>query len=203
MTLIIGHRGASKAHRENTLEAFHGAGVLGADWVELDVRRTRDGEFVVHHDEFLGDGRAVAAVNGDELPKHVPSLGAAIEACGSLGVNVEVKNDPAEESFDPEHSMVPGLLETMRGTIAASQLLVTSFDMGVINAVRDTAPHIPTGFLTEDPVGPEVSVGRVAAHGHSTVNPSNEIVTQRWVAVAKEAGLACANDLVGSVSRYA
>ncbi|MEY4221204.1 MAG: Glycerophosphoryl diester phosphodiesterase family, partial [Actinomycetota bacterium] len=37
---VIAHRGASRAERENTLEAFRRAGLMGADAVELDVRRT-------------------------------------------------------------------------------------------------------------------------------------------------------------------
>ena len=41
--LVIAHRGASAAVAENTLEAFRAPMALGADWVELDVRRTADG----------------------------------------------------------------------------------------------------------------------------------------------------------------
>ncbi|MDH4145111.1 MAG: glycerophosphodiester phosphodiesterase family protein, partial [Acidimicrobiia bacterium] len=37
MTLVIAHRGASHAARENTIEAFELARALGADGVELDV----------------------------------------------------------------------------------------------------------------------------------------------------------------------
>ena len=40
---VMAHRGASRAERENTLEAFATAGRMGADAVELDVRRTADG----------------------------------------------------------------------------------------------------------------------------------------------------------------
>jgi diacylglycerol kinase family enzyme len=36
---IIAHRGASRAETENTLAAFRRAGLMGADAVELDVRR--------------------------------------------------------------------------------------------------------------------------------------------------------------------
>ena len=54
---VIAHRGASKAEAENTLAAFRRAGAMGADAVELDVRRTRDGVLVVHHDPHLPDGR--------------------------------------------------------------------------------------------------------------------------------------------------
>ena len=46
----MAHRGASRAEAENTVAAFRRAGEMGADAVELDVRRTADGVLVVHHD---------------------------------------------------------------------------------------------------------------------------------------------------------
>ena len=47
---------------ENTLAAFAQARELGADGVELDVRRTADGVLIVHHDpESTGVGLIVAA----------------------------------------------------------------------------------------------------------------------------------------------
>ena len=59
VTSVIAHRGASRAERENTVAAFRRAAELGADMVELDVRRSADGGLVVHHDAHLEDGRAV------------------------------------------------------------------------------------------------------------------------------------------------
>lgn len=47
---IIAHRGASVARPENTMAAFEQALVEGADWIELDVQETADGEVVVAHD---------------------------------------------------------------------------------------------------------------------------------------------------------
>ena len=66
MTQVIGHRGASRAERENTLEAFHAAVAQGADGVELDVRRTADGALAVHHDAHLPDGRAIVLTRRDD-----------------------------------------------------------------------------------------------------------------------------------------
>jgi glycerophosphoryl diester phosphodiesterase len=48
--LVLAHRGANRLARENTVDAFVRARELGADGVELDVRRTADGVLVVHHD---------------------------------------------------------------------------------------------------------------------------------------------------------
>ena len=54
MTVVaIAHRGEPVGHRENTLPAFAAAVALGADMVEIDLRRTRDGAIVVLHDQTL------------------------------------------------------------------------------------------------------------------------------------------------------
>lgn len=47
---ICAHRGASRTHPENTLTAFAEAIRLGAQMIELDVQRTRDGELALMHD---------------------------------------------------------------------------------------------------------------------------------------------------------
>ncbi|MGD9293801.1 MAG: glycerophosphodiester phosphodiesterase [Roseobacter sp.] len=47
---VIGHRGAAAARPENTMAAVLKAIEDGADWVEIDVQETADGEIVVTHD---------------------------------------------------------------------------------------------------------------------------------------------------------
>jgi len=47
------HRGASRYAPENTLAAFEKAYRLGADFVEFDVRPSRDGEYFLLHDSKL------------------------------------------------------------------------------------------------------------------------------------------------------
>lgn len=48
--LKVGHRGARAYEPENTLRSFKKALELGVDAVELDVRKTKDGQLVVIHD---------------------------------------------------------------------------------------------------------------------------------------------------------
>lgn len=48
---ITAHRGNSSEWPENTLAAFMSAIDIGADWIELDVRKTKDGSLVVIHDD--------------------------------------------------------------------------------------------------------------------------------------------------------
>lgn len=58
---IIAHRGASAYAPENTLAAFETAIAMGADWLEVDCRLTRDGCLAVFHDNdtFRFDNRHV------------------------------------------------------------------------------------------------------------------------------------------------
>ena len=48
---VTAHRGNSAEYPENTIPAFRSGIELGADWIELDVFRTRDGKLVVIHDQ--------------------------------------------------------------------------------------------------------------------------------------------------------
>jgi glycerophosphoryl diester phosphodiesterase len=51
--LLAAHRGASDALPENTIVALAAAVELGADYLEFDVRATREGRLVLLHDERL------------------------------------------------------------------------------------------------------------------------------------------------------
>src|SRR6058998_2336369 len=51
--LVFAHRGGSALAPENTIEAFDNGLRLGANGIELDVRLSRDGVVVVHHDRTL------------------------------------------------------------------------------------------------------------------------------------------------------
>ncbi len=70
---VIAHRGASKEAPENTMSSFRRAAELGADWIELDIRKTKDGKAVVIHDGKLDrttNGKGpVRDVNESELLK--------------------------------------------------------------------------------------------------------------------------------------
>src|SRR3954466_6055033 len=50
--IIIAHRGARAVAPENTIAAMEAAIAMGADMVEFDVRRLRDGTLVLNHGAF-------------------------------------------------------------------------------------------------------------------------------------------------------
>jgi fructose-1,6-bisphosphatase/inositol monophosphatase family enzyme/glycerophosphoryl diester phosphodiesterase len=68
---VTAHRGDSSRFRENTLPAIRSAIEAGADFVEIDVRVSRDGQVIVLHDSTLlrlwGLDRSVDEVDFDEI----------------------------------------------------------------------------------------------------------------------------------------
>lgn len=193
--LVIAHRGASGSRPENTLEAFRHARALGADWVELDVRRSADGVLVVHHDAHLPDGRAIVETRAADLPAPVPALSAALDACAGMGVNVEIKNDPSEPDFDPAHEIAVAVAQATRAWLgpegaAAGRVIVSSFAMETIDRLRVAAPELPTGWLTFDLRDPAAVVERAVAHGHAAIHPYDPFVDRSLVEQAHAAGLA-------------
>lgn len=106
--LAIAHRGGSLEAEENTLPAFAHAVGLGYTHVELDVRATRDGVVVVHHDPTLarmfGDPRAVADLDWADLSAlrtpggaAVPLLEEVLTTWPDLHLTIEPKDDAVVE----------------------------------------------------------------------------------------------------------
>jgi glycerophosphoryl diester phosphodiesterase len=188
-TLIVAHRGASRVEAPgNTLAAFRRARELGADWVELDVRRTGDGARAVHHDAHLPDGRAICELAAEGLPASVPLLADALEVCDGMGVNIEIKNGPDDPDFDPGCGLADLVVAEVDG-FARDRLLVTSFDPATIARVRALDPTIPTGLLAFALEDPRPAIDAAARAGHRAINPWDPYVTDDFVAAARTAGL--------------
>src|SRR5262249_46929620 len=149
--LVLGHRGASAARRENTLAAFAKAREFGADGVELDVRRTADGALVVHHDPEADGVGLIGAAKFETLHAarpDIPTLGDALEACAGMIVNVEIKCLPWEPDADTDRAVVHAVVELLRQNenVAVSALIVSSFDLGAVDEVRSVAPELTTAW---------------------------------------------------------
>jgi glycerophosphoryl diester phosphodiesterase len=188
VSLVIAHRGASARFAENTVDAFRGARTLGADWVELDVRRTADGGLAVHHDAHLPDGRAIVEVDEADLPGTVPDLVTALDACEPLGVNVEIKNLPGDPDFDPACRIVAKVAPIVAAR--AQRILVSSFHAETLDLLRDLEPSVATALLTFALHEPVRTVDAVAAAGHSAIHPFDATVDAGLVATCHDLGLA-------------
>jgi glycerophosphoryl diester phosphodiesterase len=109
---IIAHRGAPEYIRENTLASIALALRLGAGMVEIDVRRTKDGVLVVHHeDRIAGMSRPIEALTwpavrpkiqeaGLPTPYRIPTLRKVLAVFGDkFPLAIEIKSPGAEKSL--------------------------------------------------------------------------------------------------------
>jgi glycerophosphoryl diester phosphodiesterase len=172
----VGHRGAPRAEPENTVAAFARARELGADGVELDVRRTADGELIVHHDPSIADFGLIAAATFPVLRSarpEIPTLSEALDAARGMLINVEVKCLPWEEDADPEHDVVKAVVDLVLGSEV--DVVISSFDLGAVDACRALAPQLETGWLTHSQ-DVMVVAPLAAQHGHGWLHPDRASV---------------------------
>jgi len=159
--LGVAHRGASKESPENTLAAFRLALRLGAEAVECDARRTRDGHVVVIHDHALDrttDGRGpveshtLSEIRGLDAGRwfgpqfageRIPLLAEVLEAVrGNALVKLEIKNDPV-----PYDGIERQIVDIVRGLGMEDEVFVMSFDHECVRTVHALAPRLATGIL--------------------------------------------------------
>ncbi|MBA2496681.1 MAG: glycerophosphodiester phosphodiesterase [Acidimicrobiia bacterium] len=182
---VWAHRGARDREPENTVAAFARAVSLGADGVELDVRRLADGALAVHHDTRLPDGTPLAGLGEADLPDHVPLLGTALAACATLVVNVELKVERREP--------VAPLVDAVVAALAAwgGHAIVSSFLPRAVDAFRAAAPEVPTAQLTLVPVKPRSRMAAgVARRGHAAWHPHHASLGPATIAAAHAFGVA-------------
>jgi glycerophosphoryl diester phosphodiesterase len=139
-TKIIAHRGASAYARENTLEAFAKAIELKAQMIEFDVRRTKDGKFIIFHDEKI-KGKNIFELEYREVKEidlEIPTLEEALVFCkGKIGLDIELK-----EAVDEEK-----IIEIILKNISLADFIITSFDAASLRKVKDVNPKIKTGLI--------------------------------------------------------
>lgn len=174
LPLVIAHRGARRAAPENTLAAFSVARSLGADGVELDVRATRDGALVVHHDPAPPGGPVLATVDLSDVRARfptIPTLTEALDECAGLLVNVEIKNLPWEPDFDREEQVAARVVALLADRRGADRILVSSFHLPTVDRVRALAPRVPTAFLCLAGVDLVEAADLTADRGHAALHP--------------------------------
>ncbi|HEU4990708.1 MAG TPA: glycerophosphodiester phosphodiesterase [Gemmatimonadaceae bacterium] len=145
----IGHRGAPREFDENTIEGFVRAVERGADAVELDVHRTRDGAVVVHHDPDVrlpnGSRAAIAELMLAEVTAcrlarggSVPTLNAVFDAIGGRAtIYVELKGAGTGEPS----------AEIARGY--GHRCAFHSFDHDAVLQLRARHPELAYGMLLD------------------------------------------------------
>jgi glycerophosphoryl diester phosphodiesterase len=170
--------------------AFRVAHDLGADAVELDVRRCADGALVVHHNPTLANGMPLVQVAAADLPGTVPTLDAALDACAGMWVNVEIKNDPSEPDFDPDDRIAADVVACLMRRREDARWLISSFRRETVDACRRLAPSIPTAWLTVLIDDPAATAASLVQSGHAAIHPYVEALTREALDDMHARGLA-------------
>jgi glycerophosphoryl diester phosphodiesterase len=200
--LKIGHRGAAAYAPENTLASFHRAVELGADGIEFDLHRTRDGRFVVIHDDTVdrttnGHGKVdplsfaelrrldAGSWKGREFAgERIPTFEEVIEAVPERVVLfAELKAGSAKSP-----GIEAALARFIRERNVTDRVRVSSFDHRALASLRPLLPELQTGALfTCLPVD---LVGLARNARAQAVHPSFHYLTREAVEEAHRAGLA-------------
>lgn len=193
---VTAHRGYSAAYPENTIPAFKGAIQVGADWAELDVQQTADGEVIVMHDSNLkrttGLDKEVWQVTWDEIKDldngswfdkkyqtvRIPTLEEVLKVCrGKIHLNIEIK--PSGHDKDLEEQVAKLLKKYhMRDTCVVSSLKYDS-----LRKIKEADDSIETAYITS------VSYGNFTdleyADGYSV---ESTLLSKSFVNKAQKAG---------------
>lgn len=153
---IIAHRGYISKGPENTIEAIQGAIDAHADFAEIDILETKDGELAVIHDTNLkrltGHHAEVYDLTMDELRKlevkqenftgRISSLAEVMDvARGKIKLIIEVK------THGKEHDLVNALIRTIRENDFLSDCVVQSLDYEIVQMIKAAEPELQVGYI--------------------------------------------------------
>jgi len=182
---LVAHRGGSRLAPENTLAAFDLAARLGADCIETDVRRTRDGAVVIFHDDdtarltgeagsieartlaevqaldagfaFTPDGGATFPWRGRGV--RVPALTEALARYPAMRFNVDAKGE--------EPALAGALAAAVRAAGAVERVCLGSFHDAQGERLRALLPEA-AHFLSQGPATQHVMAARAGAPPESS-----------------------------------
>ncbi|MBB5647167.1 glycerophosphodiester phosphodiesterase family protein [Pedobacter cryoconitis] len=146
--IVIAHRGSHLVKPENSIAAIEEAIDLGADYVEIDLRTTRDGHLVLIHNETVdhttsGKGR-IQDLNLDEVAMltlnakdghlySLPSFMEALKACKNrINIYLDFKQADVAQAY-----------EQIKAAGMEKQVLVYINKAEQYKAWRAVAPQMP------------------------------------------------------------
>ena len=161
-TQVTAHRGFSKVAPENTMPAFQAAMDCGADYIELDLQLTSDGQLVVIHDDKLDrttNGKGLVerytyeqlktlsagswfSKDGEFDDVEIPLFSEVLELTGKdIMLNIEIK-----KSGDPKKTAEKAV-ELIEEYGIVNSCYVTSFSYPALKKVKQLNPKIKTAFI--------------------------------------------------------
>lgn len=161
---VTAHRGCSYNAPENTMMAFENAVTATADYIELDVHETADGEIVVIHDDSLyrttGVNRKIYNATYDEIKDldagswfmdgeeyaacRIPKLEDVMAYTkGKIRLNIEIKLSKHEPNLVRE---VARFIEKYD---YVEDCYVTSMNYDALTEIKEYNPDIKTGYILQ------------------------------------------------------
>ena len=191
-TEVTAHRGASSVYPENTLRAFSGAVELGADWIELDVQQTRDGQIIVMHDTNLArttglrqdiwqtDYAQIAGLDAGSwfsekfAGEPVPLLSDALSFAKEHDIRLNIELKPMGHETDFEQAVV----DLVRQADYLEQCVITSQSYAVLEAVKAYAPEVKTVYVMSVAFGNLLKLDAADAFSVKSINITSGMVSQ-------------------------
>ena len=143
----------------------------------------------MHHDAVIPGVGPIAELTVGDLPDWVPLLDLALDVCAGMTVNVEIKNLPTEPGHDPTEAVAAAVAALAAEAAGGTRLIVSSFSLASIDAVRAAEPSVVTGWLTVPAFDQLRALATAREHGHHALHPHHSVVTDELVAEAHAHGL--------------
>lgn len=190
--LKIGHRGrpGNSRYGENTVLSFELAIRAGANAIEYDIRKTKDGKLAVTHDDAIshttnGTGK-VSDYTYEELLRFNAGYGERIPLLEDV---VRQFHERVFQNIEIKETGIAGeVLKILSGVKGIETgILVSAFDWNELT-VFATQEQIPTALLAEEEniekLGEYGFILRALRHGASAINPSFTATTPSLIALA-------------------
>ena len=162
--LVAAHRSAHLVHPENSLAAIRDAIAIGADIIEVDVRKTKDGVYVLLHDEKIDrTTTAKGAVsnytydelnaipllqNGQPTNERIPTFESALLAAkGRIMVDIDFKLDSTQDAIN--------VCKLISEAGMQKQVLFFVYDYpytSIIDSIDNSIAVMPRAYNKEDVV---------------------------------------------------
>ncbi|WP_279041701.1 glycerophosphodiester phosphodiesterase [Brevibacillus borstelensis] len=202
----VAHRGASGYAPENTMAAFRKAVKMKADYIEIDVQVTKDGQMVVIHDNTVdrttdGTGKvkdltfeeireldAGSYFDPEFAGEQIPTFEEVLdEFRGKTGILIELKSPELYPGV--EEMVADALRERNMDKPANNKIIVQSFNFDSMKTFHELLPDIPVGVLTNKPEQLTDEMLDEFATYADYVNPSLKMFSPELLERVRERGM--------------
>ena len=162
---LIGHRGVKDLSPENTIESLNLAKKIGLNWIEFDVKISKDLIPILFHDDSLE-----RTTNGTGLPIehnykylkqldagsffykkstniYIPTFEEILLFCIKKNINFNIELKPNKGFVS---KTVKSIAKTLTNLKFSNQYFFSSFDLNSLIMMKKIVPHSNYSFLVND-----------------------------------------------------